>query len=322
VHGEFVPYAIAFRTPVATGAGSWTLRRGAWLRLADGEGLEGLGEAAPLEPLASAEAAALAVEREPWRAGALDLARLDIEARRAGQPLAAAWGGTPRASVACNALVTATGVEATAAEAAAFAAQGYGTVKLKVGSASPEVDIARVAEVRRRVGPAMRIRIDANGAWDEASALRVLRAIAPIDIEYAEDPVEGDCPALRGTGVPIALDARTLEAGWAVVRSRGVHALVLKPMALGGPTPTRELAVAAIEAGLVVTITSCFDTPVGIAGALHLAASLPGPERAHGLATAELLVETPLDGLPQIAGGRLALPPGPGLGVRFRTRKP
>ncbi len=319
MRGEFVPYAIAFRTPVATGAGPWTVRRGAWLRVADGEGHEGLGEAAPLEPLASAQEAALAVECEPWRAGALDLARLDLEGRRSGRPLAAAWGATPRPSVACNALVTAAGIEAAAEEAAAFAAQGYGTVKLKVGAQAPEADIARVAEVRRRVGAAMRIRVDANGAWDEPTARRVLRAIAPHDIEYAEDPVQGDGASLRGAGVPIALDARTREAGWAAVRSRGVHALVLKPMALGGPTPTRELAVAAIEAGLVVTITSCFDTAVGIAGALHLAASLPGPEGVHGLATADLLVETPLAGLPGVAGGRLALPAGPGLGVRMRA---
>jgi len=201
-------------------------------------------------------------------------------------------------------------------------AQGFGTLKLKVGAARPDEDIARVAEVRRRVGPGVRLRVDANGAWDEETALRVLRAIAPFDIEYAEDPVAGDGSRLRGIGVPIALDARTPEAGWAAVRSRNPAALVLKPMALGGPTATRELALAAIDAGLRVTITSCFDTPVGIAGALHLAASLPGPEVAHGLATADLLAEMPLEGLPRVANGRLALPAGDGLGVRFRGSAP
>ena len=322
MRGEFVPYAIAFRVPVATGAGPWTVRRGAWLRLGDGEGREGLGEAAPLEPLASAEAAALAVECEPWRGAALDLARLDLECQREGRPLAAHWGAVPHASVACNALVTATGVEPTVAEAEAALARGFGTVKLKVGAASPGEDIARVVEVRRRVGPGVRVRVDANGAWDAETARRVLRAIAPHDIEYAEDPVAGDVAPLRQAGVPLALDARTLEAGWAAVRSRSVDALVLKPMALGGPTATRELALAAIDAGLVVTITSSFDTPVGIAGALHLAASLPGPEGVHGLATADLLVETPLEGLPRVVGGRLALPAGPGLGVHFRGAAP
>ena len=322
MRGEFVPYAIAFRAPVATGAGPWIVRRGAWLRLRDDEGREGLGEAAPLEPLANAEAAALAVEREPWRGAAFDLARLDLEGQEAGRPLAARWVEAPRASVACNALITATGVEATAEDAASAVAQGFRTVKLKVGAARPEEDIARVAEVRRRIGPAVRVRIDANGAWDEATAMRVLRAIAGCDIEYAEDPVTGDAAALRHAGVAIAIDARTREAGWAAVRSRSFGALVLKPMALGGPTATRELALAAIDAGLLVTITSCFDTPVGIAGALHLAASLPGPEVAHGLATADLLAEMPLEGLPRVASGRLALPAGHGLGVRFRGSVP
>jgi L-alanine-DL-glutamate epimerase-like enolase superfamily enzyme len=282
----------------------------------------GLGEAAPLDPLARDEDAALAAEREPWRGAAFDLARLDLQAQAAGRPLAATWIAVPRASVACNALVTASGVEPSAVQAADAVAQGFGTLKLKVGASSPDEDIARVAEVRRRVGSGVRLRVDANGAWDEETARRVLRAIAPLDVEYAEDPVAGDVSRLRGAGVPIALDARTLEAGWAAVRARAVEALVLKPMALGGPTATRELALAAIDAGLRVTITSCFDTPVGIAGALHLAASLPGPEVAHGLATAELLAETPLVGLPRVTNGRLALPAGDGLGVRFRELSP
>ncbi len=322
MHGELVPYAIAFRVPVATGAGPWTVRRGAWLRLAGDGGREGLGEAAPLEPLASAEDAARAVEREPWRGSALDLARADLDSQREGRPLAARWDAAPRASVACNALVASAGVEASAEEAGEAVAQGFRTLKLKVGAGSPADDIARVAEVRRRVGAGVRLRVDANGAWDEETAARVLRAIAPFDIEYAEDPVRGDGASIRRAGVPVALDARTLEEGWAAVRAKSVDALVLKPMALGGPTATRALALAAIDAGLTVTITSSFDTPVGIAGALHLAASLPGPEGAHGLATADLLAETPLEGLPRVSGGRLALPAGPGLGVRFRLATP
>lgn len=322
MRGEFVPYAIAFRAPVETGAGTWVVRRGAWLRLADGEGREGLGEAAPLEPLANAGEAALAVECEPWRGGALDLARCDLEAQRRGIPLAALWSDRPREEVECNALLTATGVEATGDEAAAAVAAGFRTIKMKVGAARAGEDEERVAEVRRRAGAGVGLRVDANGAWSMARAREALGAMACHDIEYAEDPVAGDASSLRGLGVPVALDARTLESGWKAVRDASIDALVLKPMALGGPTATRELALAAIERGIAVTITSCFDTPVGIAGALHLAASLPGPARAHGVATAGLLAESPLQGLPAVTGGRLALPAGAGLGVRFRRESP
>jgi L-alanine-DL-glutamate epimerase-like enolase superfamily enzyme len=69
-------------------------------------------------------------------------------------------------------------------------------------------------------------------------------------------------------------------------------------------------------------ITSVLDTAVGVAGALHLAASLPGPERAHGLATVGLLEEAPVEGLDPPQRGQMHLPKGPGLGVRLRERAP
>jgi L-alanine-DL-glutamate epimerase-like enolase superfamily enzyme len=167
------------------------------------------------------------------------------------------------------------------------------------------------------------LRIDANGAWDEETALRVLRAVEGCDIEYVEEPVTGDLRAVgRRTNIPVAADPASLEEGRRVLRERGADLLVLKPMALGGLRPTRELAVAAIEAGLGVVITSILDTAVGVAGALHLAAGLPGPERAHGLATVGLLEEAPLEGLEPAHGGRMHLPKGPGLGVRLRERAP
>jgi L-alanine-DL-glutamate epimerase-like enolase superfamily enzyme len=74
---------------------------------------------------------------------------------------------------------------------------------------------------------------------------------------------------------------RTVEEGWEVVRAKRADVLVLKPMAIGGLRATRALACAAIDAGLGVVVTSSFDTAVGVAGALHLAASLPGPMFAH-----------------------------------------
>jgi L-alanine-DL-glutamate epimerase-like enolase superfamily enzyme len=151
--------------------------------------------------------------------------------------------------------------------------------------------------------------------------LRVLHAIEHCNIEYVEDPVAGDPgPVSRQVNVPVAADVRTLEEGWLVVRRRGAEVLVLKPMALGGVRPAYELARAAIEAGIGVVITSVFDTAVGVAGALHLAASLPGPQRVHGLATMGLLEEAPVEGLDPVRAGEMVVPKGPGLGVRLKEK--
>ena len=320
---EFIPYDIAFREPVTTGSGAWTHRRGAWLRLEADDGRVGLGEAAPLARLESAGALAKAIEGGPLRDAAFDLAALDLDAQRFGRPLAWLLADTPRSQVAVNSLVLARDPEALAAQAARAVQAGYRTLKIKVASAAPEEDIRRILAVRERVGEGVALRIDANGAWDEETALRVLRAVEGCDLEYVEEPVAGDLRAVgRRSNIPVAADPASLEEGERVLRERGADILVLKPMALGGLRPTRKLAVTAIEAGLGVVITSVLDTAVGVAGALHLAASLPGPERAHGLATVGLLEEAPVEGLDPPHGGHILLPKGPGLGVRLRERTP
>jgi len=61
-------------------------------------------------------------------------------------------------------------------------------------------------------------------------------------------------------------------------------------------------------------VTSFIDSAVGLAAALALAAALPGPIPACGLATGALLARD-LATLPPPKGGRLALPLGIGLGV-------
>ena len=115
----------------------------------------------------------------------------------------------------------------------------------------------------------------------------VLKSVERYGIEYVEDPVAGDMRAIRSrAGIPVAADVRSLDDGWKVVRAQSVaDILVLKPMAIGGLARRAQACLAAVEAGLGVVITSVYDTPVGVAGALHLAAGLPGPARAHGLAT-------------------------------------
>jgi O-succinylbenzoate synthase len=72
-------------------------------------------------------------------------------------------------------------------DAAALAfASGCGTIKVKVGD---EQSVDRVAAVRSACGPGVKIRLDANGAWDVETAVRKLVELAVYDIELVEDPV-------------------------------------------------------------------------------------------------------------------------------------
>jgi O-succinylbenzoate synthase len=152
---------------------------------------------------------------------------------------------------------------------------------------------------------------------DEATA--AITRLAAHGIEYVEQPVrtmEELARVRRAVGTPIAADECVTDAN-AVERLAALEAadvIVVKPALRG-----MRNAVAVIERarahGLQVVVTSALDTSVGIAAALHLAATLPDPVPPCGLATAALLagdlVREPL--IPR--AGSLALPRGAGLGV-------
>jgi L-fuconate dehydratase len=70
-------------------------------------------------------------------------------------------------------------------------ADGFGLIKLKVGADS-DADVRRVALAREAVGTATRIAIDANQAWGVEQAITWLKALAPYDPYWIEEPTSPD----------------------------------------------------------------------------------------------------------------------------------
>ena len=206
------------------------------------------------------------------------------------------WGSRPsprRSAVRVNATVPAVAPDAVPGILARF--PGSRTAKVKVAEPGDSLaeDLARVAAVREAMGPDARIRIDANGAWSLADAEAAIRALAPIGLEYAEQPCASvaDLATLRARLdglVRIAADesVRKPSDPLAVARAGAADILVLKPQPLGGAA--RALAIAA-DAGLPVVASSALETSVGLAAAVRFAAALPDHDLDHGLGTAALL---------------------------------
>ena len=119
---------------------------------------------------------------------ALDTALWELEARRAGEPLAALLSGAPAAEVVVNASVGALEPERAAAAARVAIAEGFAAIKVKVGSGD---DVARVRAIRRAIGDRPSLRIDANGAWTVDEAVERLTALADCNLELCEEPVHG-----------------------------------------------------------------------------------------------------------------------------------
>jgi len=265
----------------------------------------------------------------PAARAAFDGALGDLRARLEGLPLAS-WLGRgdalrPPAEVEVNALLVGGAPEELVRSTRVALHQGFRTLKLKVARRSWEEDLARVAAVRSVADPDVRLRLDANGGWTEEQAARALDELAPLKIEYIEQPVAVDAldamVRLRGRSeIPIAADEAVSgpEAVETLIAAGAVDLIVVKPAALGGLRAAQRIASQAARAGLEVVVTSFLDSCVGTVSALHLAACLAAgmrsARRASGLATAELFVHDLARG-PQPKRGRLGLPGGPGLGI-------
>ncbi len=247
---------------------------------------------------------------------------LEYEPREAARWLAAAveaaWVGWPdpvREVVPVNATVPAVAAGEVAGVVARF--DGCRTAKVKVAERGQSLDddLARVAEVRRVMGPDARVRVDANGGWSVDDALRALDALSRHGLEYAEQPcatVE-ELAALRialarnGIDVPVAADEsiRKAEDPLLVARLEAADMVVVKVAPLGGV----RAALGVVEAcGLPAVVSSALDTSVGIRAGVALAAALPSLEHACGLGTVALL-----DG--DVAAAPL-VPRGGALGIR------
>jgi len=326
---EVTPYALPFREPYVTARGRIDRREVALLRVRDDEGRVGLGEAVPLSMRGGASLAQVVAELEALgQRASLDEATLRGDAVGLSAPARSAaltalldlrGGAGDSQPIECNATLVAGEPAAVADDALAWAAEGFSSFKLKLGAGD---DVEQVHAVREAVGPEARIRIDANAAWDVATAKRTLAEIEQFDIELAEQPVAGmDALAEVGaaTSIPIAGDESIESCADAEVAARvGACDLAgVKLSKVGGPEAAIEIAEV-----MPCFLSSALDGPVGIAAAAQVAQTLDaqggdGPRLAHGLATQRLFASTVASVECELRDGMLHPPAGPGLGVEL-----
>jgi len=349
---EAIHVRVPFRRPILDATGEYTHRRSWLLRIVDEDGAEGLGEAA-LNPIAEdvttgalallmreivpALAAGrppawteLAREGEPGRA-AMAAVEGVIAALAAARGAATAGGGTGAAAavlIPVSAAIGFGGPDAGAEAAVQAVELGFGTLKLRAGfERVTDQLVARIRAVRAAVGPEPQLRVDAGGAWDLETATERLAALEPFRIEYVEQPLAawdliGHAALRQRVDVPIALDESIdSEASAREALAEGAaDVIIVKAARVGGLAATMRIVDAASGAGAAnaatasVVLGTYFETGVGIAAALRVAAAMRGnvrattPETTHGLATAGLLVHDLL-GVPiPIEKGRMAVP--------------
>jgi len=260
----------------------------------------------------------------------IDMALWDLCGKAVGRPVHDLLGGLRRRSVDYFCYLPG-GVDAAALEDACRAgvAQGYSVFYLKVGN-DIERDEANVALVRRLVGPAGCIRIDANGAWSVAQAIRNLDRLDRFGLDFAEqpvpaDPVENMLDLRARTRVPIAANEglwRVMDA-WEVIRRRAADVLVFSPYWVGSLEHFARLSWAASLESMDVCKHTHGELGIAAAAGQQVLLTLPrivdGNQQTAAVMVDDILTEL----LPIATGPRWDLParPRPGLGIEVDEDK-
>ena len=257
-------------------------------------------------------------------AAAFEMAVADAELRAVGRPLSASLGiETGFEALPVGAVVgipAGRDLDILLKEVGGAVAAGATRVRMKI---EPGWELEPVRRVRS-AHPELVIQVDANGSFrDTDEDVAVLAALADSGVLCVEQPLPpADLVALaqfaRKLPVPVCLDEslttprRVVDA----LRNKACAMACLKPGRLGGIRATRSAHAACAEAGVPAFVGGFFETGLGRASNLALAARLS--QDATGLVSdlgdpAGYLSVDPC-GYPPVVDGWVRVPDQPGVG--------
>ena len=325
------------RHPFVIARGGGDDYRVVWVRLADGDGAEGWGEADPsryygetadtvlaalkrLEPylpqdpfdLDAAEVRfAQVVPRNGAARAALSAALHDLVGKRLGQPVWRLWGldpaRAPRSSFTIG-LDTAERMRHKVAEASA-----YPILKIKLGTEHDEQILRTIRDATDKP-----LRVDANAGWTRERALQMLPVLKDYGVEFVEQPLPPDdlegIAAVRRRGIlPVVVDESCIVAADIPRLASAVDGINIKLAKCGSLREALRMIATARAHGMLVMVGCMIETSLGITAAAHFTPLVD----AADLDGAALTANDPFVGA-TIDGGQIRLPTGPGLGVRRR----
>jgi O-succinylbenzoate synthase len=253
---------------------------------------------------------------------AFEMAVADVELRRAGRSLAASLEvGTGFESMPVGAAVgipPGHDLGTLRQQVAEVVGQGAARVRLKI---APGWDTEPVAAVRAD-HPELALQVDANGSYqmEDADRLNELASFGLICLEQPLPPADlvAHAELARRIDVPIGLD-ESLSSPRRVqdaLRNQACAVACLKPGRLGGVRAARLAHAACVDAGVSVFVGGFFETGLGRASNLALAARLA--QDAVGLvgdlADPATYLEVDPCGYPEVRRGWVRVPDQPGVG--------
>jgi L-alanine-DL-glutamate epimerase-like enolase superfamily enzyme len=254
---------------------------------------------------------------------ALDIAIWDLNARSVGLPLWQYLGGH-KERLPCYAsggyYRPGKSVQDLADEMGSYVEAGFKAMKMKVGLRGMTEEVARIQAVRERIGPDIRLFMDANNAWpDLFTALPFIRRFEPflpgwIEEPFSPDDIESHARLVKETSIPVATGE--IESGrWRfreLLEARAAHVLQTDVVCCGGITEWRRIAALAASYGVPVCPHAWHE--------LHapLIAATPNAPYVEYFVDNSIIMTRPLhDRELKPVAGEIVMTQEPGLGFLF-----
>jgi L-alanine-DL-glutamate epimerase-like enolase superfamily enzyme len=256
---------------------------------------------------------------QPICKAGVDLALFDLSGRLRGQSAAQRWNKPGRPRVTLSWTVNARTQEEVEQVVQAGQARGYRHFNVKV---APDLKFdLELCRMVKRLAPDGFLWADANGGYDEATALKAAPRLADLGVPVLEQPL----PAARLTGyralkqqgaLPILMDEGLVSCVELeeFIKLGLLDGIAVKIGRCGGLTEARRQIELARNAGLMWLGSGLTDPDLSLAAALALygAYDLEQPAALNG---PQFLNHTILREPFTVTGGGITVPTGPGLGV-------
>jgi L-alanine-DL-glutamate epimerase-like enolase superfamily enzyme len=257
---------------------------------------------------------------QPMAKAGIDLALHDLLGRARGQSLADLWGRRGRNRLTLSWTLNPRTLAEVEDLVARGRARGYQHFNVKVAP-DPQFDLELCRRVKE-LAPEGFLWADANGGYDEATALAIAPQLADLGVAVLEQPLPanrlGGYRRLRQQGaLPILMDEGIVSRVELeeFLRLGLLDGVAMKPARCGGLTEARRQIDLLLEEGLMFLGSGLTDPDLSLAASLGLygAYDLSYPAALNGPQfLADSLLEHPLVAFQ----GALSVPTGPGLGVK------
>jgi len=153
--------------------------------------------------------------------------------------------------------------------------EGFSCLKMKIGAIDFDAELKILASIRNRFSSdKITLRVDANGAFTPAEALKKIQQLSDFEIHSIEQPIQkGQWNEMKQlcvkTNVPIALDEELIGINSTTEKINLLETIqpqyiILKPSLHGGITGCKEWISLAEERSIPWWVTSALESNIGL----------------------------------------------------------